>query len=79
MSLQQKISAKRLKRKVGSVQTVLIDEIDGDIAIGRSSADAPEIDGKVFVHGLQKAVKPGQFVKVNITKAKKYDLEGVLV
>jgi ribosomal protein S12 methylthiotransferase len=79
MRLQQKISAKRLKRKVGSVETVLVDEIDGDIAIGRSSADAPEIDGKVFVRCLHKAVKPGQFVQVKIEKAKKYDLEGVLI
>ena len=43
MKLQQKISAKRLKRKVGRIETTLIDEVDGANATGRSAADAPEI------------------------------------
>ena len=47
MALQAEISAEKLERKVGSVQTVLVDAIDGELAIGRSMADAPEIDGLV--------------------------------
>ena len=79
MKLQQKISAKRLKRKVGRIETVLIDEVDGHGATGRSASDAPEIDGKVFVTGITSPVRPGQFVQVQIEKAGKYDLHGVLI
>jgi ribosomal protein S12 methylthiotransferase len=79
MQLQQKISAKRLKRKVGRVETVLLDEVDGSKAVGRTSGDAPEIDGKVLITGITQTVKPGQFIKVKIQKAGKYDLHGVLV
>lgn len=78
MKLQQKISAKRLKRKVGRIETILIDEVDGETATGRSASDAPEIDGKVFVTGMTSPVKPGQFVQVEIKKAGKYDLHGVV-
>ena len=49
MKLQEKISAQRLQRKVGKTLTVLVDEVDADGAIARSSADAPEIDGVVHV------------------------------
>ena len=78
MKLQQKISAKRLKRKVGRIETILIDEVDGASATGRSASDAPEIDGKVFVTGITTPVRPGQFVQVEIKKAGKYDLHGVV-
>ena len=77
MKLQQKISAKRLKRKVGRIETILIDEVDGANATGRSAADAPEIDGKVFVKGITSPVRPRQFVQVKIEKAGKYDLHGI--
>jgi ribosomal protein S12 methylthiotransferase len=77
MHTQEKISRKRLKRKVGSVQQVLIDEVGSSVAVGRSSADAPEIDGKVFVHGAA-GLKPGQFVQVRIGKAQAHDLHGEL-
>ncbi|HQY37602.1 MAG TPA: 30S ribosomal protein S12 methylthiotransferase RimO, partial [Pseudomonadota bacterium] len=49
MATQEAISAARLCRKVGSVQQVLVDEVGASVAVGRSSADAPEIDGKVYV------------------------------
>jgi len=75
MKTQEKISRKRLKRKVGSVQRVLIDEVGPSVAIGRSSADAPEIDGKVYIHGAA-GLKPGQFVDVRIGKAQAHDLHG---
>jgi ribosomal protein S12 methylthiotransferase len=77
MHAQEKISRKRLKRKVGSVQQVLIDEVGSSVAIGRSSADAPEIDGKVYVHGAA-GLKPGQFVQVRIGKTQAHDLHGEL-
>jgi len=77
MKTQEKISRKRLKRKVGSVQRVLIDEVGPSVAIGRSSADAPEIDGKVYIHGAT-GLKPGQFVDVRIGKAQAHDLHGVI-
>lgn len=73
MALQQEISAERLQQKVGQELDVLIDAIDGDRAIGRSKADAPEIDGLVYVadpEGLQ----VGDIVTVTITDADDYDL-----
>jgi ribosomal protein S12 methylthiotransferase len=75
MKTQEKISRKRLKRKVGSVQQVLIDEAGPSVAVGRSRADAPEIDGKVYIHGA-KSLKPGQFVEVRILKTEAHDLHG---
>jgi ribosomal protein S12 methylthiotransferase len=75
MKTQEKISRKRLKRKVGSVQQVLIDEAGPSVAVGRSRADAPEIDGKVYIHGA-KSLKSGQFVEVRILKAEAHDLHG---
>jgi len=53
MKLAAKISAERLQRKVGRTLKVLIDRIDGDVAIARSSGDAPEIDGVVRIRGAQ--------------------------
>ena len=75
MKAQEKISRRRLKRKVGTTQQVLIDEVGPSVAIGRSRADAPEIDGKVFIHGAA-GLKPGQFVDVRILKAEAHDLHG---
>jgi ribosomal protein S12 methylthiotransferase len=76
MALQEKISASRLKRKVGQTLTVLVDAIDGGTAIARSPADAPEIDGLVHV---QKAgtLKPGDFAQVRITRSDSHDLWGL--
>ncbi|MCA3261939.1 MAG: 30S ribosomal protein S12 methylthiotransferase RimO [Telmatospirillum sp.] len=75
MAAQQKISAKRLKRYVGRTIDVLVDSIDGKNAIGRSKADAPEIDGKVTIRGA-KDVRVGEIVKVAIASADAYDLTG---
>ena len=75
MELAAEISAKRLKKKVGRKLQVLIDRIDGDVAIARSSSDAPEIDGVVrILDGGQLQV--GDWAQVRITKASAYDLEG---
>jgi ribosomal protein S12 methylthiotransferase len=78
MQVQAAISQRRLQRKVGTVQCVLLDEAGPSVATGRSSADAPEIDGKVYVHGAAKA-KPGQFVQVRIERADGHDLHGSVV
>ncbi len=76
MEHQQAISSARLAAKVGREMDVLIDEIDEDgDAVGRSSADAPEIDGNVFITSEQK-LEPGQMVRVRITDSSEYDLFG---
>ncbi|HYD67830.1 30S ribosomal protein S12 methylthiotransferase RimO [Azospirillum sp.] len=75
MQAQQRISAERLKQKVGWTLAVLIDEVDEEGAIGRSYADAPEIDGNVFLNG-ETGVKPGDIVDVMIEHADEYDLWG---
>jgi ribosomal protein S12 methylthiotransferase len=78
MSAQEKISAQRLKRKVGTTLTVLVDEGGENQAVGRSSADAPEIDGVVHIGKAQNA-RAGDFVRVRITRADAHDLHGDLV
>ncbi|WP_022955058.1 30S ribosomal protein S12 methylthiotransferase RimO [Perlucidibaca piscinae] len=82
MSLAAEISAERLQRRVGRVEIVLVDEIDDEegVAIARSYADAPEIDGNVFIEGEGAAqLKPGQKVRVRITEADDYDLYAEIV
>jgi ribosomal protein S12 methylthiotransferase len=73
MEHQQAISAKKLRKKVGSIQTVLLDAVDNENAVGRSSADAPEIDGVVHVSGA-KGLRAGEFVQVRVTDSDEYDL-----
>lgn len=77
MSLQQAISTRKLAQKVGKVMQVLIDEVDEEGAIGRSSADAPEIDGVVYLNG-ETSLIPGQMVNVTVTHSDEYDLWGEL-
>ncbi len=73
MLLQEEISEERLKRKIGKTITVLVDEVDEEGAIARSSADAPEIDGLVYIeNGLQLNV--GDFVEVKVTDSDEHDL-----
>ena len=74
MQAQAVISERRIAGKVGTTQEVLIDEVHGETAIGRSHADAPEIDGNVSVAGPK--LKVGQRVNVKITHADTYDLFG---
>jgi ribosomal protein S12 methylthiotransferase len=75
MELQAEISAEKLQRKVGSIQQVLVDSIDGELAIARSKSDAPEIDGLVQIQDGERAgLKPGQFVNVTIMGADEHDL-----
>jgi ribosomal protein S12 methylthiotransferase len=77
MAVQAEISAAKLQRKVGKTIKVLIDEIDAEGAWGRSSADAPEIDGAVRIDDGQ-LLKPGQFVDVLVEEADAHDLYGRL-
>ena len=77
MQLQAEISRNRLLAKVGSVQQVLVDGLDENVAIARSFADAPEIDGQVYVLDGQ-GLQAGDLVNVKITDADEYDLSGYL-
>ncbi|MFZ7343403.1 30S ribosomal protein S12 methylthiotransferase RimO [Avibacterium volantium] len=77
MQVQQAISAQRLQQKIGKTLPVIVDEIDEEGIIGRSMADAPEIDGMVYVDNLSnQAVSVGQVINVTITQADEYDLWG---
>ncbi|HGY5993483.1 30S ribosomal protein S12 methylthiotransferase RimO [Aeromonas hydrophila] len=78
MELQQQVSIRKLARKVGKEMLVLIDEVDEEGATGRSAADAPEIDGLVYLNG-ETGLKPGDMVKVRIDEADEYDLWASLI
>tara|TARA_R110002073_G_scaffold86729_6_gene206054 strand:- start:15789 stop:17114 length:1326 start_codon:yes stop_codon:yes gene_type:complete len=73
MALQQEISAAKLQAKIGRRIEILIDEVDDEGAIGRSTADTPEIDGKVYLDGVTD-LQPGDFVEAEVTAADDYDL-----
>ena len=77
MQRQAAISEARLAAKVGTVQQVIVDAIDGDLAIARSMADAPEIDGLVQVQdGREAGLVPGEFAHVRIMGSDEHDLYG---
>jgi ribosomal protein S12 methylthiotransferase len=80
MRRQQAISAKRLKRKVGNRERVIIDEVDGKsgLAKGRSKGDAPQIDGAVHI-ASHRRLRVGEIATVKIERADAYDLHGVAV
>ncbi|MFA5081517.1 MAG: 30S ribosomal protein S12 methylthiotransferase RimO [Hydrogenophilaceae bacterium] len=75
MDVQADISAAKLRRRVGSEMTVLVDEAAGGRAVARSYADAPEIDGVVHI-AQGRGLKPGDRVRVKITRSDDYDLWG---
>ncbi|HEY8037582.1 MAG TPA: 30S ribosomal protein S12 methylthiotransferase RimO [Methylobacter sp.] len=78
MAHQAEISAERLQQRVGRIETVLIDEVVEEGAVARSKADAPEIDGQVFIDGATH-LKVGDFVDVELEEADEYDLWGHLI
>ena len=78
MLLQEEISEERLKLKIGKTMTVLVDEVDEEGAIARSFADAPEIDGQVYINDGQH-LKVGDMVEVVIADSDTHDLWGNLV
>ena len=75
MQRQQAISARRLKRKVGTRQQVIIDEVGPTVAKGRSKADAPEIDGSVYLSS-RRPLRVGEVVTAKIERSDEYDLHG---
>jgi ribosomal protein S12 methylthiotransferase len=78
MAAQQVISTRRLKAKVGKRLPVIIDEVGPTVAKGRSSADAPEIDGSVYV-ASRRPLRVGDIVTVKIDRSDAYDLHGSAV
>ncbi|MCK4840777.1 MAG: 30S ribosomal protein S12 methylthiotransferase RimO [Methylococcales bacterium] len=78
MQHQAGISAARLQHRVGKIETVLIDEVVAEGAVARSKADAPEIDGQVFIDGATH-LKVGDFVEVELEEADEHDLWGHLL
>jgi ribosomal protein S12 methylthiotransferase len=77
MERQARISAAKLQAKVGTIQRCLVDAIDGELAIARSMADAPEIDGLVQIqNGFEAGLEPGRFVDVEILGSDEHDLYG---
>ena len=74
MAHQHKISAERLKAKIGTEQTIVIDDSGSDnVAIGRTKYDAPEIDGRVIIRGAPR-LNAGDIVKATITESDDHDL-----
>ena len=79
MQTQQQISAQRLQNRIGQQLEVLIDEVDEQGAIGRCYADAPEIDGNLFIDEGFENLSVGQIVTVEVEEAGEYDLWGRVV
>jgi len=77
MYLQEEISAEKLAQKIGQTITVLVDDVDQQGSVARSAADAPEIDGLVYIDGEQLEV--GEFVTVKVTGSDEHDLWGEVV
>jgi ribosomal protein S12 methylthiotransferase len=73
MRLQARISAHKLQRKIGQTLTVLVDEVGGRRAVARSAADAPEIDGLVYIED-GRGLAAGQFASVTVRRADEHDL-----
>ncbi len=73
MEVQNQISQKKLADKVGSIQTVIVDEIGKDFAVARSYANAPEIDGVIFLENPD-GLEPGDMLDVKIKSSEDYDL-----
>ena len=81
MELQAEISFNKLQKKIGQSMRVLIDSIDDKGVVARSAADAPEVDGLVFIDALENeafdqtaGLKPGDFVNVKIIDNSEHDL-----
>lgn len=75
MNAQAEISQEKLRDKIGSIIDVMVDEMNGDQLIGRSKADAPDIDGVVYVNS-QLAHQPGDYIRVKVTESDEHDLYG---
>lgn len=73
MEVQERISAARLQARVGRTETMLVDEVVEEGAVARSRADAPDIDGQVFIDGATH-LKVGEFVDATFEDADEHDL-----
>jgi len=73
MQLQAEISEARLRARIGQTLTVLVDQVERGRVLARSRADAPEIDGTVFVSGARNP-STGDFISVKVTRASEHDL-----
>ena len=73
MAVQQKISTEKLKAKIGKTLEVVVDEVDEEGAIARSHADAPEIDGLVYLNG-ETELQPGDVLNAKVFQSDEYDL-----
>ena len=78
MEKSQEISAAKLARKLGQVLDVIVDEVDSEGATCRTKADAPEIDGNLFIDDGFEGLAPGDIVQVMVDEAGDYDLWGSL-
>ena len=78
MARQQAISARRIAKKVGRREQVIIDEVGPTVAKGRSRGDAPDIDGTVYV-ASRRPLRVGEIATVRIERADAYDLHGTAV
>ena len=79
MMKAQDISEKKLKKKIGTIQDVIIDELDEEGAICRTKGDAPQIDGNLFIDKDFENLKQGQIVSVKVDEANEYDLWGKVI
>lgn len=79
MAKAQTISESKLAAKLGTTIQVIVDEVDADATTCRTKADAPEIDGNLFIDEGHEALKPGDLVTVEVDEAGEYDLWGKLV
>ncbi|MFZ5734708.1 MAG: 30S ribosomal protein S12 methylthiotransferase RimO [Pseudomonadota bacterium] len=77
MARQKKISAQRLKRKVGTRQQVIVDEVGPTVTKGRTKGDAPQIDGTVYLSS-RRPLKVGEIVAAKIERSDDYDLHGTV-
>lgn len=78
MAIQQNISLETNERRVGTVEKVLIDRIEGDYYIGRTQYDSPEVDDEILIPVDEAELNVGDFVNVRLTKADYFDLYGTV-
>ena len=74
MELQSQISSDKLSRKIGQSMRVIVDSIDDKGVVARSAADAPDVDGLVFIEDITEGLIPGEFVDVKIIDNNEHDL-----
>ena len=79
MAIQQNISLETNEKRVGSVEKVLIDRIEGDYYIGRTQYDSPEVDDEILISVDEAELNIGDFVNVKLVKADYFDLYGNVI